>query len=129
MVGDLGIVHAVDIQAPLVARAQARATGAGVNHLVHFHQCGVYDLPLADDSVDLALLVSTLGEIPDKPAALSELRRVLKPGGRLGITTELLFPSYLLGRSARHWVEDAGFRFLAKTGSPVCYHMVFSNDK
>ena len=129
MVGDQGIVHAIDMQAALIARAQARTTGAGVSHVVQFHQCGVYDLPLADDSVDLAVLISTLGEIPDKPAALSELRRVLKPGGRLGVTTELLFPTYLLARSARHWVEDAGFRFLAKTGSLVCYHMVFSNEK
>jgi ubiquinone/menaquinone biosynthesis C-methylase UbiE len=129
MVGEHGAVHAVDIQAPMLARAQACIAGAGVTHLVHLHQCGVYDLPLADDSVDLALLVSTLGEIPDKPAALSEVRRVLKPGGRLGVTDEMLFPAYLLARSTRRWVEEAGFRFLAKTGSPLCYHKVFSNEK
>ena len=129
MVGEQGTVHAVDIQAPMITRAKARIAGAGVTHLVHLHQCGLYDLPLADDSVDMALLVSTLGEVPDKPAALSEMRRVLKPGGRLGMTDEVLFPAFLLARSARRWAEEAGFRFLAKTGSPLCYHMVFSNEK
>ena len=46
-----------------------------------------------------------------------------------GITEELLFTSYQLAGSTRRWAEDAGFRFLAKTGSPICYHMVFANEK
>ena len=50
-------------------------------------------------------------------------------GGRLGISEELLFTTYQMPGSARRWAGDAGFRFLAKTGSPICYHMVFSNEK
>jgi ubiquinone/menaquinone biosynthesis C-methylase UbiE len=129
MLGDQGLVHAVDVQPSMIEKTRARMTGAGVAHMVQLHHVGVYDLPFADDTIDLAVLISTLGEVPDKPAALSELRRVLKPGARLGITEELLFTTYQLGGSARRWAEDAGFRFLAKTGSPLCYHMVFANDK
>ena len=119
----------MDVQPSMIERTRARAAGAGVAHMVQLHHGGVYDLPFADDTIDLAVLISTLGEVPDKPAALSELRRVLKPGARLGISEELLFTSYQLAGSARRWAEDAGFRFLAKTGSPVCYHMVFANEK
>jgi ubiquinone/menaquinone biosynthesis C-methylase UbiE len=129
MLGDQGHVHAVDIQPFMIERTRARVASAGIEHLVQLHQLGVYDLPLRDDTIDLAILISTLGEILDKPAALSELRRVLKPGARLGVSDELLFTTYLLSGSTRRWVEDAGFRFIAKTGSPLCYHMVFSNEK
>jgi ubiquinone/menaquinone biosynthesis C-methylase UbiE len=129
MLGDQGQVHAVDVQPSMIERTRARVQGAGVAHMVQLHHGGVYDLPFSDDALDLAVLISTLGEVPDKPAALSELRRVLKPSARLGITEELLFTTYQMPRSARRWAEDAGFRFLAKTGSPLCYHMVFANEK
>lgn len=129
MLGGQGCVHAVDLQQPMVARTSARVIGAGVADSVQVHHCGLYDLPFGDDTIDVAFLISTLGEIPDKPAALSELRRVLKPGARLGVTDELLFPSYLLAGSSRRWVEEAGFRLIAKTGSPLCYHSVYSNEK
>lgn len=129
MLGSQGRVHAVDLQPSMIERTRQRVAGAGVGSLVQLHQVGLYDLPFADDSLDLAVMVSTLGEIPDKPAALSELRRVLKPGARLGVTDEMLFTTYLLSGSARRWIEEASFRFLAKSGSPICYHMVFVNEK
>jgi ubiquinone/menaquinone biosynthesis C-methylase UbiE len=129
MLGDQGLVHAVDVQPSMIERTRARVHGAGVAHMVQLHHGGVYDLPFSDDALDLAVLISTLGEVPDKPAALSELRRVLKPGARLGITEELLFTTYQMPHSARRWAEDAGFRFLAKTGSLLCYHCVFANEK
>jgi ubiquinone/menaquinone biosynthesis C-methylase UbiE len=129
MLGDSGQVHAVDVQPSMIERTRARASDAGVTHMVQLHHGGVYDLPFADDTIDLAVLISTLGEVPDKPAALSELRRVLKPGARLGISEELMFTTYQMAGSARRWAEDAGFRFLAKTGSPVCYHIIFANEK
>ena len=129
MLGSQGNVYAVDLQPSMIERTRARVAGAGVSDVVQLHQVGLYDLPFADDSLDLAVLISTLGEIPDKPAALSELRRVLKPGARLGVTEEMLFTTYQLAGSARRWIEEAGFRFLAKSGSLICYHMVFTNEK
>lgn len=129
MLGSQGRVYAVDLQRAMIEQTRQRIHSAGVSNLVQLHQVGLYDLPFADDSLDLAVLISTLGEIPDKPAALSELRRVLKPGSRLGVSEELLFTTYQLSGSARRWVEEAGFRFLAKSGSPLCYHMVFVNEK
>ena len=70
-----------------------------------------------------------IGEIPDMPAALSELRSVLKPGGRGAVTEEMLHPAYLLPGSLQRWVEDAGFRQIGRTGSPFCYHAIFVNEK
>ena len=113
----------------MFTRTRARIHGAGVADQVRLHHAGLYDLPLPDNSIDLAVLIATFGEIPDKPAALSDFRRVLKPDARLAVTEELLFPAYLLAGSVHRWAADAGFRFLAKTGSPLCHHSVFVNDK
>lgn len=129
MVGGQGKVHAADVQAPMLTLTRRRLAQASLLDRVHLYHKSIFDLPLPDDSIDLALAISTLGEIPDKPAALSELRRVLRPGGRLGVTEELLHPAYLLPGSLRRWVEEAGFRQVGRTGSPFCYHAVFLNEK
>lgn len=43
------------------------------------------DLPVSDDWADVVISNGALNLAPDKAAALSEMRRVLKPGGRLQI--------------------------------------------
>ncbi len=129
MVGVQGTVHAVDIQAPMLTLTRRRLALAGVLDHVQLHLKSIFDLPLPDDSIDLTVAVSTLGEIPDKPAVLSELRRVIKAGGRLGVTEEMLHPAYLLPGSMQRWVEEAGFRQIGRTGSPFCYHAIFVNEK
>jgi SAM-dependent methyltransferase len=56
-------------------------------------------LPFADDSFDAALSTWTLCTIPDAGAALSEVRRVLKPGGKLHFLEHGLAPD----ESVRRW--------------------------
>ncbi|MEX1019802.1 MAG: class I SAM-dependent methyltransferase [Litorilinea sp.] len=126
MVGAQGMVHAVDLQQPVLEMAQARVVDAGFGAQVRFHNVGAYQLPLDDDSIDVAVLIATLGEIPDKLLALLELRRVLKPGGRLAISEELPDPGYLPAGLARALIIEAGFAFGGHSGSPFCYSMIFS---
>jgi len=80
--GPEGQLIAVDIQPEMVAQVEARVQEAGLTN-VETHVADAYDLPLEDDSVEQAFLVTVLPEIPDQARALAELRRVLKPGGVL----------------------------------------------
>lgn len=129
MVGDDGIVHAVDIQQPLLDELQDRALDAEVADRIRVHNCGAYNLPFDDNSCDLAILIATLSQIPDKLSTLLELRRVLMPGARLVISEELPDPAYAPARTVRNWAEAAGFVLAGKTGSFFCYNMVFENEK
>lgn len=129
MVGADGQVHAVDLQAPLLAQAAERVQIAGLPTTVQFHHSGAYQLPLDRSSVDLAVVIATLSQIPDTALALAELRRVLKPGGRLALSEELPDPAYRLPQSTRHAAETAGFFFSHQVGSPWCYTQIFINEK
>ncbi len=51
-------------------------------------------LPCDDSSFDSILLLQVLSDISDPPAFFAEARRVLKPGGRLLITTDFLYPAW-----------------------------------
>ncbi|MEM7539152.1 MAG: methyltransferase domain-containing protein [Chloroflexota bacterium] len=128
MVGETGVVHAVDIQQPMLQKAQARVKSVGCDNNVQFHCAGVYQLPLPDHSVDLVVAISTLTEVPDRFRALTEVRRILKPGGRLAISEELLATSFVPASLVRHWVEEAGFRFGALTWNPIHYSIICFND-
>ena len=62
-----------------IARKNAEA-----HHIeVEFLQSGAETIPLDDGVVDTVLMTYTLCTVPDPAAALDEIRRVLKPGGRL----------------------------------------------
>jgi len=120
-----GRLIAVDCQSGMIERARRRIAAGGLNDRVTLYQVGLHQLPLAEESIDLVLLVSTLGEVADKAATLAELRRVLRPEGRLVVTEELLSPASLSPGSVRRWAEEAGFRFGAQSGSLLANHQIF----
>ena len=81
-VGPTGSVTCTDAVAEMVATARAEAERRGLSN-VRFQQCSADDLPFPDNSFDA--VVSRLGVMlfPDPLAALREMLRVTKPGGRL----------------------------------------------
>jgi SAM-dependent methyltransferase len=88
-------VDGVDLSEDLVAAANAKAIEAGVADRVHFHIGDAERLPLPDRSVDAVVCECAFCTFPDKATAASELARVLKPGGRVGITDVTLDPTRL----------------------------------
>jgi ubiquinone/menaquinone biosynthesis C-methylase UbiE len=71
----------VDVSAGMHRRAAARVAASPIP--VAHRQLTAERLPFADDSFDFAVCTWTLCSIPDPAAALTELRRVLRPGSSL----------------------------------------------
>jgi SAM-dependent methyltransferase len=82
LVGSAGRVAGVDLSPEMLAVARAGQTEAGFSP-VEFHEAAVEALPFPVASFDVAVSNGVLNLIPDKPAALREIFRVLRPGGRL----------------------------------------------
>jgi ubiquinone/menaquinone biosynthesis C-methylase UbiE len=119
-VGPEGFLVAVDIQAEMIVQVDQRVQQAGLTN-VETHVASAYQLPIVDQSVDRAFLITVLPEIPDRHRALSELHRVLRPGGVLSITEEFYDPDYLFLAETIRLVEAAGFRLEERFGKLWVY--------
>jgi ubiquinone/menaquinone biosynthesis C-methylase UbiE len=73
---------AADLSPAMLGRARARAEKRGLSE-VEFVEAKAEELPLETDSADLFLCYWGIHVFPDPQAAVAEIARVLKPGGRL----------------------------------------------
>ncbi|MEI5527688.1 methyltransferase domain-containing protein [Streptomyces brasiliscabiei] len=76
-------VTGVTVSAQQVAEAAERAANSGVRDRLDFRFADAVDLPFADGSFDGAWAIESLLHITDQTAALAEIHRVVRPGGRL----------------------------------------------
>jgi ubiquinone/menaquinone biosynthesis C-methylase UbiE len=115
-----GTLHAFDLQQEMLDHTMRRAEAAGIGN-IEPRQGDARALPYEDERFDAAFLVTVLGEIPDQEAALRELRRVLKPGGRLVVGELIGDPHMVTERSLRDRAENAGLRMERRVGPKVGY--------
>ncbi len=79
-------VDGVDLSASNVVLASSSAASQGLGDRVAFHLGDAEALPLPSASVDAVVTECALCTFPDKPTAVAEMARVLRPGGRLGLS-------------------------------------------
>jgi ubiquinone/menaquinone biosynthesis C-methylase UbiE len=79
-----GTVVGIDIEPSMIERASGLAVERGVTN-VRFELANVYALPFPDNSFDAAFSRSVLEHLARPVDALQEVRRVLKPGGVIGV--------------------------------------------
>jgi SAM-dependent methyltransferase len=84
-VGPTGTAYGVDMTDEMLALAQRNAREAGARN-VHFLKGEIERIPLPASSVDVVISNCVINLSTDKPAVLSEIARVLRPGGRIGIS-------------------------------------------
>lgn len=80
---------------------------------------------LEQNTFDRALLVTVLGEIPDREAALQHISAALKPGGLLSITEVIPDPHYQFYGTVRRLAEAAGFQFDRYYGNWLAFTVNF----
>jgi ubiquinone/menaquinone biosynthesis C-methylase UbiE len=71
--------------------------------------------------VDAVLLTAVLGEIPDRAAALREIARVLRPGGRLVVGELFGDPHFTTFNSLRSQCADTGMQVEERSGNWFAY--------
>jgi len=96
----LGRVIAADLTPEMIRAGMTRANAESVDWMV----CDAHSLPLADRTVDRVLVGYGLRNFADLPHGLSEIRRVLRPGGKL---VALDF-----GRIEPEWLDRIYLRYL-----------------
>jgi SAM-dependent methyltransferase len=84
-VGPTGRAIGLDMTDEMLALAQRNAAEAGATN-VEFLKGTIEAVPLPADSVDVVISNCVVNLAADKPAVFREIARVLKPGGRVGIT-------------------------------------------
>jgi ubiquinone/menaquinone biosynthesis C-methylase UbiE len=84
------------------------------------------DLPYDESSFDAAILITVLGEIPDQDAALREVARVLRPGGRLIVGELFGDPHMVTLGSLQRRAEGAGLAFERRVGPKLGYFARFT---
>jgi len=84
-VGPAGFAYGLDMTGEMLDLARANAAEAGVEN-VEFLEGYIEDIPLDDASIDVIISNCVINLSTDKPAVFAEMARVLKPGGRIGIS-------------------------------------------
>jgi ubiquinone/menaquinone biosynthesis C-methylase UbiE len=102
-----GRLDLLDIQQEMLDHTLRRAAEAGISN-IEPARADAREMPYPDSTFDGAYLVTVLGEIPDQDAALRELRRVVKPGGRIVVGELFGDPHMVTHRSLRERAGAAG---------------------
>jgi len=111
-----GTLELFDLQQEFLDHVMRVAGERGLSNLVPT-QGDATRLPYEDASVDAAVLTAVLGEIPDTAAALREIRRVLKPDGRLVVGELFGDPHFTTRASLERMGAEAGLALGERSGN------------
>lgn len=120
-----GTLDVLDMQQEMLDHTARRAHELGLAN-IEARRADARALPYPDDRFDAAYLVTVLGEIPDQDTVLRELRRVLRPGGRLIVGEVVGDPHMVRFGVLRSRAEGAGLHFERRLGSRLGYFARFA---
>jgi ubiquinone/menaquinone biosynthesis C-methylase UbiE len=113
-VGPEGRVEIFDLQQEFLDHVMR---GSGERANIVPTQGDATELPYEEGSMDAVVLTAVLGEIPDPGAALREIRRVLRPGGRLVVGELFGDPHFTTLGSLRRQSNQAGMAYQDHSGN------------
>jgi demethylmenaquinone methyltransferase / 2-methoxy-6-polyprenyl-1,4-benzoquinol methylase len=96
------LIAGADFSGPMIVLGRRKAAGAPGGDRVHLAVAPAEVLPFRDQVFDAVTVAFGLRNVPDRPQALSEMRRVLRPGGR-AVVLEFTTPPGRLFRAIYLW--------------------------
>ena len=101
--------HFADMGATLGSLEEYRAAGAKGENTVHLRVHSAMELPFEDNEVDLVVMGNAIHLMPSKPDFLTEVARVLRPGGRLAFNSVFYVGTFPPGSEAvfGEWMKEA----------------------
>jgi ubiquinone/menaquinone biosynthesis C-methylase UbiE len=116
-------VVALDMQHRMLRRAKDKAQAAGLTK-IKFLEMAIEAGKLGSNQYDRVLLVTVLGEIPDRESALKEIYRALKPCGILSVTEIVFDPHYQSRGTILKLASSAGFQEKAFFGNRFAFTLL-----
>jgi len=115
-----GTLELFDLQQEFLDHTMRTAAERGLTNLIPT-QGDATKLPYEEGSIDGVILTAVLGEIPDRLAALREIRRVLKPDGRLVVGELFGDPHFTSRGSLQRLGVEAGLELVESSGPAFGY--------
>lgn len=119
-VGPGGRVDIFDLQREMLDHTMGRAAGRNLGNLTPTVG-DARELPYESNSFDAVVVITTLGEIPDQDAAMREIARVLRPGGRLVVGELFGDPHFVTRDSLKRRGGAAGLGMVHRDGPWLGY--------
>jgi ubiquinone/menaquinone biosynthesis C-methylase UbiE len=126
-VGADGKIEIFDLQQKFLDHVMRRAAERGLQNVVPT-QGDATDLPYGDASMGAVVLTAVLGEIPDPVGALREIRRVLRPGGRLVVGELFGDPHFTTLAALKRQAAGAGLAYETRSGNWFGYFAQLSPE-
>jgi ubiquinone/menaquinone biosynthesis C-methylase UbiE len=122
-IGPSGTVTAFDVQPEMLERVRVKADQENLSN-IELVQGAAAEGKLGNNQFDRALLVTVLGEIPDKGTLMNEIYGSLKPGGLLSITEAIADPHFQSRDKVLDTGKTAGFVEKGFYGNSIAFTMI-----
>jgi len=123
-VGPDGEVLALDVQAAMLSRVADRTAKEGLANVRPIHS-DIRSASIENGSLDAAVMVMALGEVPERTSVFPFIFAALKPGGRLLVAESIFDPHFVSRTKVRAQAVAAGFVERAYSGNIFGYSLVF----
>jgi len=123
-VGERGRVVAMDIQEGMLARTRQKAVAESLTNIEYLH-AGLGHGALGNNRFDIAVLVTVLGEIPDRIAAFREIHGAMKPGGILSVSETVFDPHFQRRGTVSRLASEAGLVLTESFGNRLSFNLHF----
>ncbi|PKL57839.1 MAG: methyltransferase type 11, partial [Methanomicrobiales archaeon HGW-Methanomicrobiales-5] len=127
-VGPEGEVTAMDLQEGMLREVQERAHNANLNN-IRFLRAGIGEGKCEHNRFDRAVLITVLGEIPDRDAALREIYEALTPGGILLVEETIRDPHFQTRSTVTRLAGAAGFIEKEFSGNRFSYRLTWEKPQ